>query len=136
LVLGSAQRLVLLSSAYESIRLNAHYVRATFGIVGIEMIIVHVHVRVNSDAIEQFQRATVENATESIREPGIARFDVLQDSADPSRFLLIEVYRYPEAPAEHKATRHYQTWRDAVADMMAEPRKSVKYQGIFPNEGS
>ena len=100
------------------------------------MIIVHVHVRVNPDAIEQFQRATVENATESIREPGIARFDVLQDSADPSRFLLIEVYRYAEAPAEHKATRHYQTWRDAVTDMMAEPRTSVKYQSIFPNEGS
>jgi quinol monooxygenase YgiN len=98
------------------------------------MLIVHVHVRVKPESIEAFRRATVENAGQSVREAGIARFDVLQDSNEPERFLLVEAYRNSEAPAQHKETRHYQAWRDAVADMMAEPRKSVKYGSVFPND--
>ena len=100
------------------------------------MLIVHVQVRVKPESVEAFQRATVENAQQSIKEPGVARFDVLQDSTEPSRFLLVEVYRNSEAPAQHKDTPHYQTWRDTVADMMAEPRTSVKYSNIFPNDAN
>ena len=99
------------------------------------MLIVHVQVRVKPEAVEAFQRATLENAQRSLTEPGIARFDVLQDAADPSRFLLVEVYRDESAPAEHKATPHYERWRDAVAYMMAEPRTSVRYSNVFPREG-
>jgi quinol monooxygenase YgiN len=98
------------------------------------MLIVQVHVRVKPESIEAFRRATVENARQSRKEAGIARFDVLQDSSEPSRFVLVEVYRDSEAPALHKETSHYQTWRDAVADMMAEPRTSVKYNNIFPSD--
>jgi (4S)-4-hydroxy-5-phosphonooxypentane-2,3-dione isomerase len=98
------------------------------------MIIIHVQVHVKPQSIEAFRRATIENARQSVKEPGIARFDVLQDSSEPSRFLLVEVYRNLGAPAEHKATAHYRTWRDAVAEMMIEPRSSVKYDNIFPGE--
>jgi autoinducer 2-degrading protein len=96
------------------------------------MLIVHVHVRVKPEFIEAFREATLENARNSVREPGIARFDVLQREDDPTRFLLVEVYRNEQAPAAHKETAHYQTWRDAVAPMMAEPRSSVKYANIYP----
>ncbi len=96
------------------------------------MLIVHVHVHVKADAIDAFREATAENARNSVREPGIARFDVIQEAADPARFVLVEVYRTTEAPAQHKETAHYQTWRDTVEPMMAEPRKSVKYANIFP----
>jgi autoinducer 2-degrading protein len=98
------------------------------------MLIVHVNVRVKPDSVEAFRDATVENARQSIREPGIARFDVLQQTDDPTRFVLVEVYRDAEAPARHKATRHYQTWRDTVAPMMAEPRSSVKFGNLFPTD--
>ena len=98
------------------------------------MIIVHVQVRVKSEAIESFRRATIENARHSVKEPGIARFDFLQDSSEPSRFLLVEVYRNPDAPAQHRATAHYTTWRDTVADMMAEPRSRLNYVNIFPDD--
>lgn len=98
------------------------------------MLIVHVHVRVKPESVEAFRRATIENASQSVKEPGIARFDFLQDSGDATRFVLVEVYRNPEAPAEHKETPHYQKWRDAVTDMMAEPRTSVKYNNIFPSD--
>src|SRR5580693_5079070 len=90
--------------------------------MGIHMLIVHVHVRVKAESVEAFRAATIENARNSIQEPGIARFDFLQQSDDPSRFLLIEIYRSAEAPARHRETAHYIAWRDAVADMMAEPR--------------
>jgi len=96
------------------------------------MIIVHVSVHVNSDAVESFTQATLENARNSVKEPGIARFDVLQDESDPTRFLLIEVYRTADDPARHKETAHYATWRDAVAPMMAEPRSSVRYRQLTP----
>lgn len=96
------------------------------------MLVVNVHVRVKPDNVEQFKLATSENARQSIREPGVARFDVLQRQDDPTRFLLVEVYRTADAPAAHKDTLHYQTWRDAVEPMMAEPRSSEKYANIFP----
>ncbi len=96
------------------------------------MLIVHVHVHVKPEFVEAFRQATVENAQESVKEPGVARFDVLQQSDDPTRFILVEVYRTPEAPAQHKETAHYQRWRDTVAGMMAEPRTSVKYANVFP----
>ena len=94
------------------------------------MLIVHVHVRVKAEAIETFKSASVANARESVKEPGIARFEVLQQQDDPTRFVLIEMYRTAEAPAAHKETKHYQTWRDAVASMMAEPRSSVKFANV------
>ena len=96
------------------------------------MIIVHVHVQVKDEFIEAFKTATLENARNSIREAGIARFDVLQQSDDPSRFMLVEVYRDEAAPGKHKETAHYAQWRDAVADMMAAPRYSLKYANLFP----
>lgn len=98
------------------------------------MLIVHVHVRVRPDCVEAFKEATRENATHSLKEPGIARFDVAQQAADPTRFVLVEVYRDAEAPAKHKETAHYFKWRDAVAPMMAVPRSSVKFANVFPGD--
>ena len=94
------------------------------------MLIVHVHVHVKPGQIEAFKSASLENASQSRLEPGIACFDVLQDLSDPARFLLIEIYRTPEDPARHKETAHYQTWRDTVEPMMAEPRTAVKYKTV------
>jgi len=96
------------------------------------MLVVHVHVRVKQDSVEAFKKATIANAHASLKEPGIARFDVVQQQDDPTRFVLVEAYRTPEAPAAHKETAHYQAWRDAVAPLMAEPRSSVKYANLFP----
>ena len=95
------------------------------------MLIVHVHVHVKPDSVELFKQACVENARESVKEPGIDRFDVVQQTDDPTRFVLVEVYRTADAPAKHKETAHYATWRDTVAPMMAEPRTSVKYGEVF-----
>ena len=81
----------------------------------------------------EFRQATIENARASVQEPGIARFDVVQQQDDATRFVLIEVYRTPDAAAAHKETAHYAKWRDAVATMMAEPRQSVKYGAVFPD---
>ncbi len=96
------------------------------------MLIVHVHVQVKPDAVEAFRAATLENARASVQEAGIARFDVCQQADDPTRFVLVEVYRDADAPAKHKETAHYATWRDTVAPMIAEPRRSVKYTNAFP----
>jgi autoinducer 2-degrading protein len=98
------------------------------------MLIVHVFVHVRSDQIDAFVSATRENASSSLEEPGIARFDVIQQMDDPTRFVLIEVYRSPTAAALHKETSHYARWRDAVAPMMAESRHSIKYSNVFPDE--
>jgi quinol monooxygenase YgiN len=98
------------------------------------MLIVHVHVHVKPEFIDAFKEASLENARLSVQEPGIARFDVIQQVDSPSRFILVEVYRTPQAPAAHKDTAHYQVWRDKVAEMMAEPRSSVKYANLFPGE--
>ena len=94
------------------------------------MLIVHVHVHVKPGCVETFKAASLENARHSVQEPGIARFDLIQQADDPTRFVLIEIYRDIPATAAHKETRHYQVWRDAVADMMAEPRSSVKYAEV------
>lgn len=96
------------------------------------MIIVHVHVHVKPQSIEDFRLATVENARASVQEPGIARFDVVQQQDDLARFVLVEIYRDAQTAAAHKETAHYAKWRDAVAPMMAEPRSSVKYNAVFP----
>jgi autoinducer 2-degrading protein len=98
------------------------------------MLIVHVFAHVKSEIVEKFKVATIENARHSLREPGVARFDAIQQQEDPTRFVLVEVYRSASDPARHKETAHYHKWRDAVADMMAEPRSSIKYTNIFPDE--
>jgi quinol monooxygenase YgiN len=96
------------------------------------MLIVHVHVHVKPESVADFRQATQENARSSVQEPGIARFDVVEQQDDATRFVLIEVYRSPEAAAAHKETAHYAKWRDEMVDMMAEPRQSVKYNDVFP----
>jgi len=96
------------------------------------MLIVHVHVQVKPESVEAFLAASLENARHSVQEPGVARFDVIQQAADPTQFVLVEVYRTDDAPVQHKETAHYERWRDAVANMMAEPRHSVKYRNLFP----
>lgn len=96
------------------------------------MLVVHVHVHVKPEHVEAFRQATLDNARHSVQEPGIARFDVVQQADDPTRFVLVEAYRTVEATVAHKATAHYARWRDAVAEMMAEPRTAVKYANVFP----
>jgi (4S)-4-hydroxy-5-phosphonooxypentane-2,3-dione isomerase len=96
------------------------------------LLIVHVHVRVKPEGVEAFKAAALANARASLREPGVARFDVCQQADDPTRFVLVEAYRSPEATAAHKETAHYKAWRDAVADLMAEPRTSVKFVNLHP----
>ena len=96
------------------------------------MIIVLVHVHVKGDHIEAFKTASLENASNSLREPGIRRFDVIQQADDPERFILVEDYLSEAAQAAHKETAHYQNWRDSVAEMMVEPRRGVKYSGVYP----
>ncbi len=98
------------------------------------MLIVHVFIHVKEDRIRDFKEATLENARNSVNEPGIARFDIIQQIDDPTRFILVEVYRTPDDPAKHKETEHYKKWRDAVEDMMEEPRTSIKLTNIFPDE--
>lgn len=99
------------------------------------MHVIHVHVHVKPDQVGAFREATVENARHSVHETGIARFDVCQQQDDPTRFVLVEVYRTTAAIAAHKDTAHYAVWRDTVSPMMAEPRWSAKYTGVFPEAG-
>ena len=98
------------------------------------LLVVEVSVHVKPDAVEAFRAATLANARASVLEPGIARFDLLWDREDPTRFVLVEVYRTPDAPAAHKASAHYAAWRDAVADLMAEPRTSRRFVNVFPED--
>ncbi len=98
------------------------------------MLIVHVFVHVKAGMEDAFVEATLENAKNSVQEPGIARFDVIREQERPDRFVLEEVYRTPEAPMKHKETAHYIKWRDTVADMMAEPRTSIKYTNYYPED--
>ena len=98
------------------------------------MLIVQVHVHVLAEHIDAFRAATLANASASVQEPGVARFDVLQQQDDPTRFVLVEVYRTPEAPAQHKETAHYLRWRDAVAPMMASPRSGGRYANVVPDD--
>ena len=98
------------------------------------MVIVHVHAHVKPEFVEAFRVATAENARNSVLEPGILRFDVIQEADDPTRFVLIEIYRTVEATVAHKETAHYAAWQSTVAAMMAEPRSRVKYSTVFPVE--
>jgi (4S)-4-hydroxy-5-phosphonooxypentane-2,3-dione isomerase len=98
------------------------------------MLVVHVHVHVKPEYVGTFTAASLANARQSLREPGVARFDVVQQADDPTRFVLVEVYRSAAAPAAHKETPHYLVWRDTVAPMMAEPRTSVKFASVFPDD--
>lgn len=112
--------------------LQRYHPRRDYAQTNRTMLIVHVHIHVKPECVDAFQRATKANASASILEPGIARFDVCQQTDDPTRFVLVEVYRDADAPTQHKTTGHYATWRDTVADMMAEPRTSVKFSNCFP----
>jgi autoinducer 2-degrading protein len=96
------------------------------------MLVVHVQVRVRAGRVEEFLAATLTNARASLGEPGVLRFDVIQDQADPAHVVLVEVYRDGDASVAHKLTPHYATWRDAVAEMMAEPRASTRFSAVFP----
>ena len=98
------------------------------------MLIVHVHIHVKPEYINEFKAACIENAKNSIQEPGVVRFDFIQQQDDSNRFMLVEIYRTPEDALKHKETAHYAKWRDTVADMMAEPRQSVKFTNIFPED--
>ena len=98
------------------------------------MLVVHVHAQVKPECLQAFRAATVANAEASVKEPGIARFDVVQQMDDPTRFVLVEVYRNEQAPAQHKETAHYAKWRDTVAPMMAQPRSSLKFANVFPDD--
>lgn len=98
------------------------------------MLIVHVHVQVKPESVADFIEATTENARNSLQEPGIARFDVVQQSDDPTRFILVEAYRDEAATKAHKETGHYTNWRDTVASMMSAPRSSVKFANLFPED--
>lgn len=98
------------------------------------MYIVHVYVHVKAEYLDKFIAATLKNARNSLMEPGIARFDVVQRQDEPARFVLVEVYRTAEDAAKHKETDHYAKWRDTVADMMAEPRAGIKFSNLFPDE--
>lgn len=98
------------------------------------MHIVLVYVHVKAECIQAFIEASLDNARNSVLEPGVARFDIIQQKDDPTRFILVEVYRTTNDPARHKETAHYNRWRDAVADMMASPRQGVAYQNLFPED--
>ena len=98
------------------------------------MLVVHIFVHVKPDCIEAFKAATLANARASVKEPGIARFDVVQQPDDPTRFVFVEAYRTASAPAAHKETAHYKVWRDSVTDLMAEPRRGVKHVNVFPED--
>jgi (4S)-4-hydroxy-5-phosphonooxypentane-2,3-dione isomerase len=98
------------------------------------MHIVLVHIHIKPEAIEGFKKATTENARNSAKEPGVAQFSFLQQSEDPSRFTLVEAYRTPDDQLKHRETKHYQVWKDAVADMMADPRQGIKYVNVYPGD--
>ena len=98
------------------------------------MLIIIVQARVKPECVEAFRAASLDNATHSLQEPGVARFDVVQQLDDPTRFVLVEAYRDDDAPAKHKATSHYLRWRDAVNPMMAETRTSARYANVHPGD--
>jgi len=98
-----------------------------------QLLVVHVEARVKPEAVESFRRATLENAARSREEPGVVRFDVVQDREDATRFVFVEVYRGEPAAAAHKETAHYRAWRDAVAPLMAEPRRSRRFAAVSPD---
>jgi autoinducer 2-degrading protein len=96
------------------------------------MHIVIVDIHVLPERLEEFKAATLENAASSLQEPGVARFDFLQQGDDPTHFVLFEAYYQPEDQQKHRETAHYQAWRDRVASMMAAPRVGTRYVNLFP----
>ena len=98
------------------------------------LLILHVQVHVKPQAIEGFKAASLANAEASRREPGVLRFDVVQQLDDPTRFVLVEVYRDSQAHAAHRETAHYAAWRDTVNEMMAEPRRGIKHVNLSPDD--
>lgn len=96
------------------------------------MLVVIVHVHVKAEYIDAFSKASIENASNSLKEEGLSFFDVIQENEDPSKFVLLEVYRDDTAAKAHKDTAHYKKWKTAVEEMMAEPRFSVKYHDVYP----
>jgi quinol monooxygenase YgiN len=98
------------------------------------MLVVHIQVQVKAEHVEAFIAETRKNSEASLKEPGVARFDVAQQADDPTRFVFVEAYKTPEGPAQHKETAHYAAWRDAVAPMMASPRTNIKYEAVCPGE--
>ena len=99
------------------------------------MLVIIVHIHVKPESVAAFKTATIDNASNSAREPGVVRFDFFQQADDPTRFTLVEVYREQAGIEAHKASAHYARWRDAVPDMMAEPRTGLKYVNVFPDDG-
>jgi len=100
------------------------------------MHVVHVFIHVRPESVEAFRAATIENARNSVSEPGITRFDVIQQDDDPTRFVLVEVYRTPDDPAKHRETPHYKAWQQAAGEMMAEPRTRAVYHNVFPDDAA
>jgi len=98
------------------------------------MLVIHVHIHVKPEYLEDFIKASIENASHSVQEEGIARFDFIQQADDPTKFVLVEVYKTADAQAKHKETTHYARWRDTVTDMMQEPRYAIKYNNLFPDD--
>ena len=98
------------------------------------MNIVLVHVHVKPEMVDAFKQASIENASKSVKEEGVERFDVVQQADDPTRFILVEVYKNDKASFAHKETAHYLKWRDTVAEMMAEPRQGIKYSNVYPKD--
>jgi autoinducer 2-degrading protein len=98
------------------------------------MLVTCVHVHVKSETVADFIKVSTENHLASVKESGNLRFDFLQQADDPCRFMIYEAYDSDESAAAHKKTPHYLKWRDAVAGMMAEPRKGVKYNILQPSE--
>ena len=98
------------------------------------MLVIHVHIHIKPEYLQDFIKASVENASKSVKEEGIARFDFNQQDDDPTKFLLVEVYKTADAQVHHKETVHYAKWRDTVVEMMQEPRYAIKYHNLFPND--
>src|ERR1051325_7984377 len=100
------------------------------------MLILQVHIRVKAEHVEAFKQITEDNASNSLKEPGVRRFDMLQQQDDPTRFVLLEVYRDDDAATAHKATAHYNRWAEKVGDLLAEPRTRYRYSNVFPGDES
>lgn len=98
------------------------------------MIVIHVDIHVKAEQRQAFIEAALANARQSILEPGVIRFDIIQREEDPDRFMLVEVYRDEAAIEAHKQSGHYLAWREQVTDMMAEPRTHARYRALFPPE--
>ncbi len=98
------------------------------------MYIVHLFIHVKPDKVGEFEAATLENAQNTLKEPGVARFDLIRQLDDPTRYVLLEVYHSPEDHPRHKETDHYKRWQQIAEPLMAEPRTRIIYQNVFPGD--